>query len=103
MTNKHMTPLKAIRMKCLNDCCSGQTKEVRLCPDTGCYLYQLRFGKKIKGCSPLNCIKKKCRECGESIKDMKLCEIKDCPLYPYRFGKNDKRRGIGGNGVANTN
>lgn len=26
-----MTPMKAIRAKCL-DCCCGQAKEVRLCP-----------------------------------------------------------------------
>ncbi len=26
-----LTPLKAIRKKCL-DCCNGQMKEIRLCP-----------------------------------------------------------------------
>lgn len=38
-----MTPLKAIREKCL-DCCCGQPKEVKLCPVTKCPLYEFRFG-----------------------------------------------------------
>ena len=39
-----MTPLKAIRLKCL-DCCCGQAKEVKLCPCESCSLYLFRFGK----------------------------------------------------------
>ena len=39
-----MTPLKAIRAKCL-DCCCGQAHEVKLCPCSDCPLYQFRFGK----------------------------------------------------------
>lgn len=39
-----MTPLKAIRKKCL-ECCCGQYKEVRLCPAKDCSLYPFRFGK----------------------------------------------------------
>ena len=38
-----MTPLKAIRKKCL-ECCCGQYKEVRLCPSKDCSLYPFRFG-----------------------------------------------------------
>ena len=37
-----MTPLKAIRAKCL-DCCGGQANEVRLCPCPDCTLYPFRF------------------------------------------------------------
>ena len=40
-----MTPMKAIRAKCL-DCCCGQAKEVRLCPVQKCPLYPYRFGKR---------------------------------------------------------
>lgn len=40
-----MTPIKAIRAKCL-DCCCGQAKEVRLCPIEKCPLYPYRFGKR---------------------------------------------------------
>jgi hypothetical protein len=44
---KNMTPLKRIRLKCL-DCSAEQPKEVRLCPVTECALYPLRFGKNPK-------------------------------------------------------
>lgn len=39
-----MTPMKAIRAKCL-DCCSGSANEVRLCTCTDCALYDFRLGK----------------------------------------------------------
>ena len=39
-----MTPLKAIRAKCL-DCCGGQAHEVKLCVVADCPLYPFRFGK----------------------------------------------------------
>ena len=38
-----MTPLQAIRKKCL-DCCCGQANEVRLCVCKDCTLYKFRFG-----------------------------------------------------------
>lgn len=38
-----MTPLKAIRAKCL-DCCCGQWYEVKMCTVKGCPLYEYRFG-----------------------------------------------------------
>lgn len=39
-----MTPMKAIRAKCL-DCCCGSSHEVRLCTAEKCPLYPYRFGK----------------------------------------------------------
>lgn len=39
-----MTPMKAIRLKCL-DCCCGSANEVKLCTCTGCPLYDFRLGK----------------------------------------------------------
>ena len=39
-----MTPIKAIRAKCLG-CCCGSAKEVRLCPAQDCPLYPFRMGK----------------------------------------------------------
>lgn len=39
-----MTPMKAIRAKCL-DCCCGQQAEVRECPAGDCPLHRYRFGK----------------------------------------------------------
>ena len=43
-TKKPLTPLKAIRAKCL-DCCCDQTKEVQLCPCAECPLYPYRAGR----------------------------------------------------------
>ena len=43
-----LTPLKAIRQKCL-DCCAGQVAEVRRCTVEKCPLFPYRFGKRPKG------------------------------------------------------
>ncbi len=42
---KKLTPMKAIRAKCL-DCSGGNSKEVRFCPIQNCSLYPYRFGKR---------------------------------------------------------
>lgn len=42
-----MTPIKSIRLKCL-DCCCGQPSEVRLCPAENCPLWPYRMGKRPK-------------------------------------------------------
>ena len=42
-----MTPLKAIRAKCL-DCCAGEANEVKLCEIESCSLWPYRFGKGMK-------------------------------------------------------
>jgi hypothetical protein len=46
----HITPLQAIRKKCL-DCSVFSPKEVRLCPSTDCSIYPFRFGSNphLKG------------------------------------------------------
>ena len=43
-----LTPIKAIRKKCL-DCCCGQAIEVRLCTCVTCALYGYRMGHRLKG------------------------------------------------------
>ena len=45
LTAKKLTPMKAIRAKCL-DCSGESAKEVRLCPIKKCPLYPYRFGKR---------------------------------------------------------
>lgn len=40
-----MTPIKSIRLKCL-DCCCGSVQEVRLCPSHNCPLWPYRMGKR---------------------------------------------------------
>ncbi len=44
---KKLTPLKAIRAKCI-DCSVNQPKEVRLCPSDDCPLFQKRFGTNFQ-------------------------------------------------------
>lgn len=39
-----MTPMKAIRLKCL-DCCCGSANEVKLCTCADCPLFPFRMGK----------------------------------------------------------
>ena len=43
----HLTPVKAIRAKCL-DCCCGHPSEVRFCTAVKCPLYPYRMGKRPK-------------------------------------------------------
>lgn len=43
MEEKRLTPIKAIRAKCL-DCCCWQKSEVKLCPVQDCALYPYRMG-----------------------------------------------------------
>jgi hypothetical protein len=52
---KALTPLKAIRAKCL-DCSAGSAHEVRRCHITDCPLYPYRFGHNAKraGIGPKN-------------------------------------------------
>lgn len=45
--NKHLTPIKSIRAKCLN-CCCYQPVEVRLCTAVNCPLFSYRMGKRPK-------------------------------------------------------
>ena len=44
---KRLTPLKAIRAKCL-DCSCGQWYEVKMCPIDCCPLYEYRDGHNPK-------------------------------------------------------
>lgn len=43
-----LTPLRAIRAKCL-DCCCGNPNEVRICTAEKCPLYSYRSGHRPKG------------------------------------------------------
>jgi hypothetical protein len=44
---KHVTPIKAIRAKCL-DCTCHQPKEIRECPIITCPLWLYRMGRRPK-------------------------------------------------------
>lgn len=42
--NKPMTPLRAIRLYCVQECGAGSTKQVRECQKTDCYFWLFRMG-----------------------------------------------------------
>lgn len=44
---KKVTPMKAIRLKCL-DCCLGSSNEVKMCQVTQCPLWIYRSGHRPK-------------------------------------------------------
>ena len=44
MTERMLTPMQAIRAKCL-DCSAGSSNEVKLCEILDCALHYYRFGK----------------------------------------------------------
>lgn len=44
---KKLTPMKAIRAKCI-DCTCGQNAEVRRCQVSSCSLHRYRMGKRPK-------------------------------------------------------
>jgi hypothetical protein len=44
---KQLTPIKAIRAKCM-DCTCNQPKEIRECPIIGCPLWPYRMGHRPK-------------------------------------------------------
>jgi len=95
ISGKYVRPLKAVRGYCLW-CMNGSSNEVSLCPSNDCSLYQLRFGKRVKGVLVLRSIKKRCQDCGETPRAARKCEFLDCALYPYRLGHNPARQGLGG-------
>lgn len=41
----YRNPVKAIKAKCLYDCCAGSQNEVENCSCTECFLYPFRLGK----------------------------------------------------------
>ena len=45
LTASRLTPMRAIREKCL-ECCGGITSEVRLCTMPDCALWPYRAGKR---------------------------------------------------------
>lgn len=51
-----LTPIRAIRLKCLD--CSGTANEVKLCTCKDCALWPYRFGKRPKGKEELEAMAK---------------------------------------------
>lgn len=47
MTAKKLTPLQAIRKKCI-ECCAGVLSEVKLCKAQKCPLFEFKSGHRYK-------------------------------------------------------
>ena len=83
--SKSLTPLKAIRARCLR-CCLGSFREVALCPAVECPLHAYRAGHTPPGLGrtdTLKAIVARCVDCtgGDQLDS---CGIFDCALYSLR-------------------
>lgn len=69
------TPLRAIRLKCL-DCSCGSAQEVRECPITWCPLYYYRSGHnpKLKGKGNVANLGTKAHASGENANESALVD-----------------------------
>ena len=89
-----LTPMQAVRKTCLY--CAGTSQGVRECDgqleDWGgkpmtCPLHPLRFGRRVKGISPVKAIRRRCLWCSyRQLKVIEDCPEPECLSYPYRFG-----------------
>lgn len=92
-----ITPIKAIRLKCLD--CSENSTTIREC-DYDCTLKPYRMGHKSKEAkiSALKSIRLECISCVDGQTSLiGDCPSKKCPLFIYRSGHNPARKGLGGN------
>jgi hypothetical protein len=114
--NKRVSPLKAIRLYCL-DLNGGDSEIVKIgctgkngeAVDVTQPLYPYRFGRRpaegeYTGVLPvLKAIRANCMECcggyltdSEKKAAIKGCRVTSCDLHRFRMGKNPNRKGIGG-------
>ena len=63
-----MTPMKAIRAKCLD--CNGTANEVKLCPCTDCALWPFRLGKN-PNIKPRNLTDEQRKAAAERLKNVR--------------------------------
>lgn len=89
-----LTPIKAIRSKCL-DCSCTSPQEVRLCTIKTCRLYPYRMGKRPTTKperTPVKTIRAYCLDCSnQQATEVRLCTVVRCSLYPYRMGKRPSK------------
>jgi hypothetical protein len=83
-----LTPLKAIRARCLN--CMGFDKTaVRECGFADCLLHALRMGRGSR--TTLKPIRFYCLWCCAGQRaEVRLCPAEGCPLWQYRAGRRPK-------------
>jgi hypothetical protein len=80
-----LTPIKAIRAKCI-DCSGHVLKEVRNCCFDDCPLHPVRMGRGSR--SNMERIRAYCLWCNKGQRhEARFCPAVTCPLWEYRFGK----------------
>jgi len=87
-----LTPLRAIRARCLD--CSETAADVRTCECPDCPLYRYRHGHLPEDDPrrPLKAIRAYCLWCcDDSSTEVSVCHPLDCPLREFRRGKNPAR------------
>lgn len=88
-----LTPLKAIRARCL-DCSGFSVKEVRDCTHDDCPLHQYRFGHRpSEGATltPMKAIRAHCLGCcNGSATEVRLCTAEGCALQAFKSGHKPK-------------
>lgn len=88
-----LTPMKAIRARCL-DCSGYSVKEVRECSIDTCPLHPYRFGHRpSEGATltPMKAIRRHCVGCcNGSSSEVRLCTAENCALQAFRSGHRPK-------------
>jgi hypothetical protein len=98
---KRLTPLLAIRARCLD--CSETTADIRECAYPECSLFPYRMAHlPAEGPRrPLKAIRAFCLDCCDgSAHEVKRCHPLDCPLREFRAGHNPRRARKGQNTSA---
>lgn len=99
-----LTPMRAIRRKCVDDCCLGEINEPKSCTADDCPLFPYRTGKRKVYPKPLytpiKAMRKKCLKCSENQQEVRNCWDKNCSIYPYRMGKRPKKGEMGANSIG---
>lgn len=94
MKTNNLTPLQAIRQKCI-DCSGFELNQVRECPFDGkndklCPLYSLRMGKGSR--ATLKQIRAYCLWCCIGQRDeVRQCPSVKCSLWGFRFGRRPQK------------
>jgi hypothetical protein len=91
-TQKRLTPIPAMRARCLN-CTGNERATVRRCVHTDCQLWPYRMGHRPQEAdgpclTPLKAIRRYCLWCGkQQPSEVRRCPANDCPLWAYRMGR----------------
>jgi hypothetical protein len=84
ISHSKLTPLRAIRSKCI-DCSGHELNEVRNCQADDCPLFSLRMGRGNR--KTFRAIRSYCLWCCGQRDEVRQCPSVKCSLWEFRFGK----------------